>query len=254
MKDFKLLWLLAAACSLTFASCNKDNDGPDTSTTVTFESATLPDAGYINNTSYTEQGVTFNNVYDVQGQYMSAGFAVSKLHDKVTAGYTNMYSVYGDGGAAGSVNFAVCYFAEYLTNTSGVNDAYFSFGAGIEKKMLNVMVNNGTYAYLAIKNRNDGSNPPRVKEFTDGDWFKVTFTGYNAAGTKTNAVDYYLADYRNGKNFVCSAWTNVDLSGLGTVNKVVVSMSSSDSGDWGMNTPSYVCIDNLKFDLPDVAQ
>ena len=66
MKNFKLLWLLAAACSLTFASCNKDNDGPDTSTTVTFESATLPDAGYINNTSYTEQGVTFNNVYDVK--------------------------------------------------------------------------------------------------------------------------------------------------------------------------------------------
>lgn len=57
MKNLKLLWLLAAACSLTFASCNKDNDGPDTSTTVTFESATLPDAGYINNTSYTEQGV-----------------------------------------------------------------------------------------------------------------------------------------------------------------------------------------------------
>ena len=176
MKKFKLLWLLAAACSLTFASCNKDNDGPDTSTTVTFESAVLPDVGYINNTSYTEQGVTFNNVYDVQGQYMSAGFAVSKLHDKVTAGYTNMYSVYGDGGAAGSVNFAVCYFAEYLTNTSGVNDAYFAFGAGIERKMLNVMVNNGTYAYLAIKNRNDGSNPPRVKEFTDGDWFKVVIT------------------------------------------------------------------------------
>ena len=124
MKNFKLLWLLAAACSLTFASCNKDNDGPDTSTTVTFESATLPDAGYINNTSYTEQGVTFNNVYDVQGQYMSAGFAVSKLHDKVTAGFNNKFSVYGDGGAAGSTNFAVCYYADYTTITTGVNDAW----------------------------------------------------------------------------------------------------------------------------------
>lgn len=251
MKNFKLLWLLAAACSLTFASCNKDDDGPDTSTTVTFESAVLPDAGYINNTSYTEQGVTFNNVYE---GYMAAGFAVSKLHDKVTAGYTNMYSVYSDGGAGGSVNFGVCYFTEYLTNTSGVNDAYFAFGTGIERKMLSVMVNNGTYAYLAIKDRNDGNKSPMVKEFTDGDWFKVTFTGYNVAGAKTNAVDYYLADYRNGKRFICSSWTNVDLSALGSVNKVVVSMSSSDNGDYGMNTPSYVCIDNLKFDLPDVAQ
>lgn len=249
MKNFYLLWLLAAACSLTFASCNKDNDGPDTSTTVTFESAVLPDAGYFDNTSYTEQGVTFNNVYDVQGQYMSAGFAVSKLHDKVTAGFNNKFSVYGDGGAAGSTNFAVCYYADYTTITTGVNDAYFSFGAGVEKKMLSVAVCNGTYAFLSVR---EGDN--FAKEFADGDWFKVTFTGYNAAGTKTNAVDYYLADYRNGKNFVCSAWTNVDLSGLGTVNKVVVSMSSSDSGEWGMNTPSFVCLDNLKFDLPDVAQ
>ena len=252
MKNFKLLWLLAAACSLTFASCNKDNYGPDTSTTVTFESATLPDAGYINNTSYTEQGVTFNNVYDVQGQYMSAGFAVSKLHDKNTVGSDNQYSVYNDGGAGGSTNFAVCYFAEYLTNTSGVNDAYFAFGAGIEKKMLSVMVCNSTYVTLAVRDGKDGYMDQT--QFGADDWLKVTFTGYNASGVKTNVVDYYLADYRNGKSFVCTSWTNVDLSALGIVNKVVVSMSSSDSGDWGMNTPSYVCIDNLKFDLPDVAQ
>ncbi|MFR4025171.1 MAG: hypothetical protein ACLTZY_04830 [Alistipes indistinctus] len=110
---------------------NKDNDGPDTR--LPSPSRVQPCRMQVISiiASYTEQGVTFNNVYDVQGQYMSAGFAVSKLHDKVTAGFNNKFSVYGDGGAAGSTNFAVCYYADYTTITTGVNDAYFSFGAGV---------------------------------------------------------------------------------------------------------------------------
>lgn len=84
MKNFKLLWLLAVAGSLTMVSCDKDKDDvppPANTVTVTFDQVTLPADGYLNNTSYTEKGVTFNNAYNAD--YVSwDGFAVSNLHDK----------------------------------------------------------------------------------------------------------------------------------------------------------------------------
>ena len=98
MKNFKLLWLLAVAGSLTMVSCDKDKDDvppPANTVTVTFDQVTLPADGYLNNTSYTEKGVTFNNAYNAD--YASwDGFAVSNLHDKTTPGYANQYSVFAD--------------------------------------------------------------------------------------------------------------------------------------------------------------
>jgi hypothetical protein len=54
-------------------------------------------------------------------------------------------------------------------------------------------------------------------------------------------VDFYLA---KGKNVVTD-WTYVDLSQLGKVDAIFFTLSGSRTGDWGLNTPTYFCIDNL---------
>jgi hypothetical protein len=84
-----------------------------------------------------------------------------------------------------------------------------------------------------------------VKNFAN-DWFKVTITGY-LNNVQTSSVDYYLADFRNGKSFISRSWNKVDVSALGKVDKVTFAFSSSDNGAFGMNTPAYVCIDDIEF-------
>lgn len=235
MKNLKFLWLFAVASVLGFSSCDKNNDGPEPSV-VTFESVTVPAIGYLNNESYAKEGgVTFTNVYDATYATWS-GFAVSSKTDKTTAGYGNQYSVYGTGGAAGSKQFAVCYYSSF------VGASKISFASTTECNLVSVAVNNGTYGYLSMKN-----GDAYAKKFEAGDWFKVTFSAFNAAGVSVGTVDYYLADFRNGKSYLCENWATVDLSSLQKVNRVEVTLSSSDNGSWGMNTPAYFCVDNLKY-------
>jgi len=64
----------------------------------------------------------------------------------------------------------------------------------------------------------------------------------------TGAVDYYLADFRNGKSYLTNQWVKVDLSSLGKVDNLIFLFDSSDKGTFGVNTPKYVCIDNLEFE------
>ena len=39
----------------------------------------------------------------------------------------------------------------------------------------------------------------------------------------------------------------VSFSILGDVDKLQFEFASSDTGDYGVNTPTYVCIDNIEF-------
>jgi hypothetical protein len=85
----------------------------------------------------------------------------------------------------------------------------------------------------------------------DPDWFAVTFTGYDSDGFGTGTVIVYLADYRfadNASDYVISDWTTFDLSGLGSgVKTIVLSLASSDVGAFGINTPTYVALDDLTY-------
>ncbi len=86
-----------------------------------------------------------------------------------------------------------------------------------------------------------------LKKFGEGDWFKLKIKGKDkAGGNDTQAVEFYLADFRNGKSELLNQWKWVDLMGLGEVKSVHFELSSTDNGDWGgMNTPSYFCIDDI---------
>ena len=54
-------------------------------------------------------------------------------------------------------------------------------------------------------------------------------------------MDFLLAD---GLDIV-STWQQVDLTRLGEVTKIAFSMSTTDVGPSGMNTPLYFCLDQL---------
>ena len=245
MKNIKFLsLLLAVSALLNFTSCSDDDNDdqgpviepPVNTFVISFDSISLPDTGYINNQVYKAQGITFSNSYSTSayGEYWE-GFSYSKLTDRTNATLTNQYSVFATGGADNSKQFAIAY-AGYEVPTN------FQADSGIIVAPASVMVNNSTYAALTMK---DGNN--FAKAFEAEDWFKVIFTGYDIQGKAGKTVEFYLADYRNNKTFICNQWTEVNLAVLGSVNKVTITFDSSDKGEFGINHPQYVCLDNLKF-------
>ena len=165
------------------------------SSTIDFESCgvTLNSDGYWDGSDlsygFTVSGVTFWNQYNTAwGGYSDGGFHLSTLTDKETPGAVNQYSVYGNGGAAGSATFAVVYYSEYTAKNV---ENYAQMILTNPATLGTVMVTNSTYTYLAIKN---GESPATA--FTDGDWFKVVFTGYDDTDAEIGSVEFYLADFR----------------------------------------------------------
>lgn len=223
--------LMVLGC-LSFAGCQSEGNDEKV---ITFEDVNLGEKGYWDGSdqtgSFTSGILTCNNVYE----YSWSGMACSSLTDMETVGFGNQFSVYATSGAGGSKNFAVLY--PYLDRCK------CSFSNEHEIKSL--MVNNSTYAYLAVKDGKDGYL--NTTKFVSGDYFRLTIFGYDQNNVLTDSVDFYLADFRNQKSYVCKDWTKVNLTSLGKVKTISFKLASTDNGEWGMNTPGYACIDNIVY-------
>jgi len=109
-------------------------------------------------------------------------------------------------------------------------------------------VTNTTYAYWSINDGDAFSKKFGGEDGNDPDWFKLTITGKDAGDKATGTVAFYLADYRfedTSRDYIVDQWTWVDLSPLGEIAGLEFVLSSSDEGDWGMNTPAYFALDHL---------
>ena len=160
------------------------------------------------------------------------GFTYTSCSNDTTPGYSNLSAITKRGVKTNA----------YFTSNAGFweTPAEITFKDGKAYNAKECYVTNSTYAYLAIKNQNDGNATPYVKEWTDEDWFKLTITGYNDT-VKTDTVQFLLAD---GLNIV-NTWQKVDLTKLGKVTKIIFSLSSTDEAYGFMNTPAYFCLDQL---------
>ena len=228
MKQFKLILLAVAAMLAT--ACDDDPE-PVPTETVTFSNVMLLNDGYQSKQSYTEGPWYFINNQD---EYSWHGFAFSTLNDTKTPGVENEFSLFSQSKPS---TFAIAYYQAYLNTpvTFRIND-------GQVRKLQSIEVCNTTFTALAIR---DGSNFSR--KFTSGDWYKVIFKGYDVYNQASGVVEFYAADFRNGKSYICSEWTKVNLSSLGAVSKIEITMDSSDTGEWGINTPCYIGLDNLVY-------
>lgn len=229
--------------SISFTAPN-----PNVSRSVaTFEDVVLGEQGFWNGNdlsgeedsgnyygSFTSSVFSFDNIYTAAwGSFM--GFACSSLTDTVTSGFTNQYSPKAGEGANGSAQFALAY-----ENGATFNCTYKE--GYTNNTLKSVMITNGTYVYNEIR---DGG--AYSKKFESGDWFKVTFTGYKGEA-ETGSVDYYLADFRDGKTYINKEWVEVDLTPLADATTVMITFDSTDKGQFGVNTPKYVFIDNLTIE------
>ncbi len=192
---------------------------------------------------FTSNGVFFENQYDHNWGYWSGGFIYSSSTDIITAGYMNDFSAITGSGSASQT---------YAVNYGGNID----FGS--LKVIQSIDITNTTYAYLSMR---DGDSfgkqfgsPNGANGQPDGtngeDWFKLTFTGLDENSQTTGTVDFYLADFRfadSTQDYLIDTWNTVDLSSLGSIQFLNFELSSSDVGNFGMNTPAYFALDNLAY-------
>ena len=228
-----------------------------------FNDLSLADNSYWNGSDlsggFTSNSVFYKNTYDsVFNSWF--GFSYSNMTDNVTAGYTNQYSAYTRGGMdaieTGGTNYGVAYVPidwqggtyemiplDIVFNTPSVLSGFY--------------VTNSTYAYLSMKNGEIFAKKFGGISGNDPDYFKLLVWGEKSDGSKTDTVNFYLADFRftdNTKDYIVDNWRWVDLQKLGVVKKIWLSLESSDVGTWGMNTPSYFCFDNLTIAFPNILQ
>ncbi|MFA5650528.1 MAG: DUF4465 domain-containing protein [Proteiniphilum sp.] len=242
----KNLFFLTLLFSLLFISCEKEEVVIITKVADLESKLTQPESEWTGDKSGTEiegeYGPTWKNQFSgadnlfVFDNYFTdfswGGFMYTNKSDITTADYTNNSAITGKA-VSGKV---------YLTaSTSSGTPAMISFKDGASHVIKGLYVTNSTYAYLSMKNGDDFA-----KKFVANDWFKLAIRGTDASGNPTRAIEVYLADFRNGKTDILNTWQWVDLTGLGAVKSLHFELTSTDNGDWGMNTPSYFCMDDVE--------
>jgi len=191
---------------------------------------------WVGNPGFVTDGATFSG-----GDY--GGFVVSSSTTTGTTGYlfegnAAEISAQSNGGAGGGVggstNFAVGYDAESFVNLP----------AGYRPSSVSA-TNVATTAWLLANTDPNGFSQPLSQ---DGQEFSVTFRGWSlpgAQGTQLGSSTFVLGSYSGGAASIVDAWTLVDLTSLGNAASVDLTFASYDVGSFGINTPTYVAIDNL---------
>lgn len=270
---------LATVALITFASCSDDLEvRVPYPTNITLNELKL-DGNFthkIVNGGFESQGIHFNAV-EIKGQ-LDAGFCYSNRSQRSftwkgdeTSLDSLRYSVYPGNTPNNTETYAVCHVKG--------DDAYFTLAT--PSVIQYILVANTTWDYLAIyygdtygsveepkENPNIPSKPKGVwntyvpggvtkmysTDATNKHYFRLTAKGYKG-GVETGTTSVDLACMRGvypefpKYNFVVDGWKRFDLASLGTVDKVVFYLDSSDKDASGnMRTPAWFCLDGIQLE------
>jgi hypothetical protein len=225
-----ILWLMAA---------------PAAALVVDFEDvgASLPSGSFVRDTPFSSQGVAFDNLFtDFGGGFSTwAGFAYSNVQDVTTPGFVNQYAAYTLPPATMGNTHAVGFVDTFVPFLPRI-----TFSSDVQAET--VKVTNATYAALSMRDGDAFAKKFGGASGSDPDFFRLTIEGFDAASRSTGTIDFLLADYRfadDAQDYIVSAFTEVDLTSLGTVRSLAFTLDSSDVGPFGLNTPLYFALDDL---------
>ncbi|MDF1571954.1 MAG: DUF4465 domain-containing protein [Bacteroidales bacterium] len=217
--------------------------------TATFDDLSLDSESFWNGSdgtgNFTSGTLVFYNEFNADWQSWFS-WAYSSITDNTTPGYGNQYSAISAVRLdyASGKNYGVTYTSPFSqVNTTLDCDQVFP----------GFFVTNSTYAALSMKYGDSFSKKFGGADGSDPDWLKLTIRGNRNDGT-FDTVSFYLADYRTADpadDYIIETWQWVDLTPLGKVHSLSFTLSSTDNGNWGMNTPAYFCMDNL-YVIPDL--
>jgi hypothetical protein len=213
---------------------------------ATFENFNLARGSYLNDaspaTGFISGSIKLPNVYNADFDFWS-GFAISADTNTTTPGFLNQYSAIPGSGALGTTAYAVGYIYD--------SEFIYPIEKAAGKPVIGMYITNTTYAYLSMRDGDSFAKKFGGETGKDPDFFLLTIKKYSGGAISDDSINFYLADYRSAdpsKDYIISDWRYVDLTTLGEVDSLVMSLTSSDVGSFGMNTPSYVCFDEISTD------
>lgn len=217
--------------------------GLNAQTTATFESFELPPGTFLNGNDnsggFSDGNIFLPNTYDPDYDFWS-GWAISSVTDTLTPGFANQYSAIAGSGYEGSTTYAVTFAAP--------SSDLILTGPAQGSTAQSLYVTNSTYAYLSMLNGDSFAKKFGGETGDDPDFFLLTIKKYLEGELGADSINFYLADFRfedNSQDYIVKDWTFIDLSGLGFADSLQFSLSSSDVGQFGINTPTYFCLDQV---------
>lgn len=257
MKLFKISSLffsvaLAAAIAPALTSCSDDNDNDKTDKSLT---CSLASAGlqYGSDNIWTgwdkqEDLKVGEFIFSHSYEGYPFGFTAARIADN--AEYPDMmnhqFEVITGGGPGGKGTAYIVGNWDAYQESMG---AKHTCKVTLEKKAdgsenwfipESVKVTNTSYAYYTMLNGN-----AFARKFQEGDY--LTLIVHGVVYPEERTIQIPLADCKGDpQGWFLKGWTEFDLTKLGKVREIYFSMASSDTGLYGMNTPAYFAIDDLK--------
>ncbi len=71
------------------------------------------------------------------------------------------------------------------------------------------------------------------------------FSGLDGTGSLVGDVPFYLANFLGSNAYIVNTWMTVNVSSLAGAKSLEFQLTSSDTGAYGINTPTYFAADNL---------
>lgn len=173
------------------------------------------------------------------GFFAWTGTSVSSFTGGTTGGLEEQFTARSGSGVEGSDTYAVTFGERVVIRLDE------SVAGGIVEGM---SVNNTAYTYFVIRDGNMFSGLFGGESGDDPDFFFLTVRGFSDGELTTDSVNFYLADYRfedNEQDYIVEDWEFVNLSSLGGVDSLELTLNSSDFNDLGILTPAYIAIDNV---------
>lgn len=214
-----------------------------------FENIAVPENSYIKNAgpegAFSSGAMALPNMYTDAGSFdFWEGWVISNVMDTLTPGFTNEGASWAGSGYL-STNYAVCYSISAVT---------LKLMSGYTSSIIEGMyVSNSSYAALAMRDGDSFAKKFGGETGNDPDYFYISIKKWLNGTLSPDSLNFYLADYRftdNSDDYILKDWTWLELKSLGEVDSLRIEFFSSDTGSFGINTPTYLCVDDITVRLP----
>ncbi len=201
-------------------------------------------------------GASFINRFNTNYGNFS-GFAYSNVSDTTTPGFGNQFAAFtGSGRGPGMDNYGIGFGSDDSldpTDRAQLDElAYFDVPIGTT--VANAYVTNTTYTALSLLNGDAFAKKFGGASGDDPDFLLLTAFGSDGSGrVLSSRADFYLADFRfadNSLDYVVADFRLFDLTPLAGASRIYFNITGSDVGTFGLNTPAYFAVDDIRFVSP----
>lgn len=159
------------------------------------------------------------------------GFTLSTVSQDTAC----VFGCVANGGLDGiATPYVIGYYSEWVSQSQGYSSNIIDFNGDYYPEYVYICQNSNTHK--AIKQGEFNARP-----FTEQDTLALIIQTLDSTKNPTTTTIYYLAI-----DGTCNeGWVKVPLTALGQTSCLSFSMTSTDIGDWGANTPLYFALDGL---------